>query len=157
MSTRTPTLELACDLISRPSVTPEDAGCQQLLSQRLQALGFQIEPLQFAEVANLWARRGTQGPLFCFAGHTDVVPTGPAENWSHPPFEPTLDGDFLYGRGAADMFDGDMGMRCLGQEPFVMGIHDDTDRKMVNHRRGERRLRLRGHWFSPPGFARCPC
>lgn len=103
MSTLTPTLELACELISRPSVTPDDAGCQQLLIERLQPLGFTIEPLQFAEVANLWARRGSDGPLFCFAGHTDVVPTGPAENWSHPPFEPALEEGFLCGRGAADM------------------------------------------------------
>jgi succinyl-diaminopimelate desuccinylase len=103
MSTRTPTLDLACELISRPSVTPEDAGCQELLIERLEKLGFRIERLPFEEVTNLWARRGTEGPLFCFAGHTDVVPSGPAEKWTHPPFEPTLEEGYLYGRGAADM------------------------------------------------------
>lgn len=98
-----PTVELTKELISRPSVTPEDAGCQELMIEKLEALGFVIERLPFEEVSNFWARRGTQGPLFCFAGHTDVVPTGPAENWSHPPFEPTILEGYLYGRGAADM------------------------------------------------------
>ncbi|TCK05721.1 succinyl-diaminopimelate desuccinylase [Marinobacterium mangrovicola] len=103
MSLRSETLELTCDLISRPSVTPEDAGCQELLIGRLEKLGFKIERLQFEEVTNFWARRGTEGPLFCFAGHTDVVPSGPAEQWTHPPFEPTEEEGYLYGRGAADM------------------------------------------------------
>lgn len=103
MTTNSPTLELACELIRRPSVTPEDAGCQELLIERLEALGFRIERLPFEEVTNLWARRGSEGPLFCFAGHTDVVPPGPAERWSHPPFQPTLEDGYLYGRGAADM------------------------------------------------------
>ncbi|WP_432696620.1 succinyl-diaminopimelate desuccinylase [Marinobacterium sp. YM272] len=103
MSPRSETLELTCDLISRPSVTPEDAGCQELLIGRLQKLGFKIERLPFEEVTNFWARRGTEGPLFCFAGHTDVVPSGPAEQWTHPPFEPTEEEGYLYGRGAADM------------------------------------------------------
>ena len=85
MSTRSETLELTCELIRRPSVTPEDAGCQELMIERLEKLGFHIERLPFEEVTNLWARRGSEGPLFCFAGHTDVVPTGPAEKWSHPP------------------------------------------------------------------------
>lgn len=98
-----PTVELTKELISRPSVTPEDAGCQELMIEKLEALGFAIERLPFEDVSNFWARRGTQGPLFCFAGHTDVVPTGPAENWSHPPFEPTILEGYLYGRGAADM------------------------------------------------------
>lgn len=97
------TLDLACELIARPSVTPDDAGCQELLISRLEALGFTIERLPFAEVTNLWARRGQTGPLFCFAGHTDVVPSGPAERWSYPPFQPTLQEGYLYGRGAADM------------------------------------------------------
>ena len=96
MSTSSPTLELACELISRPSVTPEDAGCQELLIERLEALGFRIERLPFAEVTNLWARRGNEGPLFCFAGHTDVVPPGPAQRWTHPPFQPTLEDGYLY-------------------------------------------------------------
>jgi succinyl-diaminopimelate desuccinylase len=97
------TLALAKELIARPSVTPEDSGCQTILAQRLQTLGFQIEPLRFGDVDNLWARRGSEGPLFVFAGHTDVVPTGPESDWRHPPFSPTEENGMLYGRGAADM------------------------------------------------------
>ncbi|KAA0874708.1 succinyl-diaminopimelate desuccinylase [Nitrincola tapanii] len=103
MSTPSATLELACELIRRPSVTPEDAGCQALLMQRLEALGFNLEPMPFEEVTNLWARRGQEGPLFCFAGHTDVVPSGPLDKWTYPPFEPQIVDGYLYGRGAADM------------------------------------------------------
>ncbi len=103
MTQLSPTLELARDLISRPSVTPEDAGCQELMISRLEALGFRIERLPFEEVTNFWARRGDSGPVFCFAGHTDVVPTGPEEQWLFPPFEPTIEEGLLYGRGAADM------------------------------------------------------
>lgn len=97
------TLDLVIDLISRPSLTPHDAGCQETIAARLQPLGFTIEHLRFGEVDNLWARRGTQGPLFAFAGHTDVVPTGPVDQWHSAPFEPTIRDGFLYGRGAADM------------------------------------------------------
>ena len=97
------TLELAKDLISRPSVTPEDIGCQSLIAERLSKIGFKIEHMRFGETDNLWARRGNEGPLFTFAGHTDVVPTGPEENWKYPPFEPTIDNGNLYGRGTADM------------------------------------------------------
>ena len=97
------TLILSKDLISRPSVTPEDMGCQALIAERLSKIGFNIENLRFGETENLWARRGTKGPLFAFAGHTDVVPTGPVENWKYPPFEPTIDDGMLYGRGTADM------------------------------------------------------
>ena len=97
------TLALAKDLIARRSVTPEDAGCQAILAQRLQALGFHTEPLRFGDVDNLWARRGSEGPLFVFAGHTDVVPSGPETDWRHPPFSPTEENGLLYGRGAADM------------------------------------------------------
>jgi len=97
------TLELAKDLISRRSVTPEDAGCQALLSERLTGLGFSTEPMRFGEVDNLWLRRGKDGPVFCFAGHTDVVPTGPENKWQHPPFDVVVDEGMLYGRGAADM------------------------------------------------------
>jgi len=97
------TLELAIELISRPSITPNDAGCQALIAKRLQTLDFNIENLRFGEVDNLWARRGQTAPLFVFAGHTDVVPTGPEEQWQFPPFSPTQDEGFLYGRGAADM------------------------------------------------------
>lgn len=98
-----PTLELAFDLIRRPSVTPEDAGCQALLGRRLEAAGFTVEHLRYGEVDNLWAVAGESGPLLCFAGHTDVVPPGPAEDWSSDPFEPRIDDGLLYGRGASDM------------------------------------------------------
>ncbi len=98
-----PTLSLAQALIARPSVTPCDAGCQDLLLERLQPLGFRGERLRFGEVDNLWARRGEQGPLFVFAGHTDVVPPGPLEQWRFDPFTPTVHEGRLYGRGAADM------------------------------------------------------
>ena len=98
-----PTLELACELIRRPSVTPDDRGCQQLLADRLQPLGFQVEHLRFGEVDNLWARRGDAAPLLVFAGHTDVVPPGPPEQWESDPFEPVIRDGVLYGRGAADM------------------------------------------------------
>lgn len=96
-------LSLAKELISRPSVTPEDAGCQAVIIARLTALGFVIEPMVFEDTVNLWARRGSQAPLFCFAGHTDVVPAGPLSHWNTPPFEPTVLDGYLYGRGAADM------------------------------------------------------
>ncbi len=97
------TLELAIELISRPSITPNDAGCQALIAKRLQTLDFNLENLRFGEVDNLWARRGQTVPLFVFAGHTDVVPTGPEEQWQFPPFATTQHQGFLYGRGAADM------------------------------------------------------
>lgn len=97
------TLELAKDLISRQSNTPLDAGCQALMISRLEPLGFNIERMRFGDVDNFFARRGTAGPLLVFAGHTDVVPTGPVEKWHTPPFEPTIKDGMLYGRGAADM------------------------------------------------------
>ena len=97
------TLDLAVELISRRSVTPEDAGCQSLIAQRLAAIGFDIESLRFGEVDNLWLRRGSNSPLVCFAGHTDVVPPGPLEAWSSDPFAPEIREGRLYGRGAADM------------------------------------------------------
>ena len=99
----TPTIKLAQDLIQQASVTPEDGDCQTILSKRLDALGFGSETLVFEDVTNLWARRGTEGPLLTFAGHTDVVPTGPVEEWDHPPFSARIEDDTLYGRGAADM------------------------------------------------------
>ncbi len=98
-----PTFDLCCDLIRRPSVTPEDAGCQALMMERLAAIGFDCTPLRFGDVDNFWARRGESGPILVFAGHTDVVPTGPESDWDTPPFEPTVSGDDLFGRGAADM------------------------------------------------------
>ncbi len=97
------TLELAFDLLRRPSVTPEDAGCQEIMIARLEALGFRVERLRFGEVDNLWARHGNREPLFAFAGHTDVVPPGPLEQWQSPPFAPEIRDGYLYGRGAADM------------------------------------------------------
>jgi len=96
-------LDLAIDLIRRPSVTPLDAGCQDLLSARLAALGFRIERLRFGDVDNCWARFGEREPLFAFAGHTDVVPPGPPEQWQSPPFAAEIRDGWLYGRGAADM------------------------------------------------------
>ena len=101
--TETQSLELAKELISRPSVTPDDRDCQKLLAERLQKIGFAVEELHFGDTKNVWLRRGTQAPVFCFAGHTDVVPTGPVEKWDSPPFEPTEHEGRLYGRGAADM------------------------------------------------------
>jgi len=98
-----PTLEFARELIRRPSVTPDDAGCQELIGSRLAAAGFHLEVLRFGGVTNLWARRGTSGPLFCFAGHTDVVPAGPPDAWQTEPFEPVIRDGILFGRGAADM------------------------------------------------------
>jgi succinyl-diaminopimelate desuccinylase len=97
------TLELAIDLIRRRSITPDDAGCQPLLADRLATLGFTAEPMRFGDVDNLWLRRGSDGPLFCFAGHTDVVPSGPEEKWRHHPFGAVIEEGVLYGRGAADM------------------------------------------------------
>lgn len=97
------TLELAKDLISRQSNTPFDAGCQEVMIARLEPLGFKVERMRFGEVDNFYARRGTTAPLVVFAGHTDVVPTGPVEKWYTPPFEPTIKDGMLYGRGAADM------------------------------------------------------
>ena len=97
------TLELAQQLIRRASVTPDDAGCQALLATRLEQAGFSVEHLRFGEVDNFWARRGTTAPLFAFAGHTDVVPPGPRDDWKTDPFEPVIKGNYLYGRGAVDM------------------------------------------------------
>lgn len=98
-----PTLSLAEKLIARPSPTPDDNGCQEVLIHHLEKLGFKIERLPFGDVDNLWARRGTASPVLCFAGHTDVVPTGPVESWDSDPFIPTIRDGKLYGRGAADM------------------------------------------------------
>ncbi|MDO9371718.1 MAG: succinyl-diaminopimelate desuccinylase [Gammaproteobacteria bacterium] len=116
------TLELLKDLITRRSLTPDDAGCQQLIAQRLAPLGFKVEHLRFGMVDNLWARRGNEAPLFAFAGHTDVVPTGPLDQWHSDPFTPTLRDGYLYGRGAADMKSGIAAMvtaieRFVAQHP----------------------------------------
>ena len=98
-----PVISLAKDLISRQSVTPEDAGCQDVMIARLEQLGFTIETMVFEDTTNLWARRGSEAPLFVFAGHTDVVPAGNPDKWHTPPFEPTIIDGYLHGRGAADM------------------------------------------------------
>ncbi|MBI2278081.1 MAG: succinyl-diaminopimelate desuccinylase [Dechloromonas sp.] len=98
-----PTVALATQIIARPSVTPDDAGCMEILAERLKPLGFSIEFINRNGVTNLWARRGAVKPLFVFAGHTDVVPTGPLEKWTSPPFAPEIRGGILYGRGTADM------------------------------------------------------
>ena len=120
------TLALTRALIERVSVTPEDAGCQQLMSERLEALGFQCTPLPFDDTENLWAEWGHEGPLLVFAGHTDVVPPGPLEAWQSPPFEPAERDGQLYGRGAADMKGSLAAMivaceRFLSREPQVYG------------------------------------
>lgn len=113
-----PVITLAKDLMSRPSVTPEDAGCQTVMIKRLQALGFIIETMVFEDTTNLWARRGTQAPLFVFAGHTDVVPSGPVNQWHTHPFEPTIIDGYLHGRGAADM-KGSLACMIIAIERFI--------------------------------------
>ncbi|EKO3605751.1 succinyl-diaminopimelate desuccinylase [Vibrio metschnikovii] len=113
-----PVLALAKDLISRESVTPNDAGCQQVMIERLTALGFNIEPMVFEDTTNFWARKGTEGPLFVFAGHTDVVPAGPLFQWHTPPFEPTVIDGYLHGRGAADM-KGSLACMIVAVERFL--------------------------------------
>jgi succinyl-diaminopimelate desuccinylase len=116
-------LDLTCELIRRRSLTPDDAGCQQLIAGRLQHAGFHCEHLRFNEVENLWATHGQGGPVLVFLGHTDVVPTGPEGNWSSPPFEPTIRDGYLYGRGAADMKSGVAAM-TIALEQFV-AAHPD--------------------------------
>ncbi|MGD8851544.1 MAG: succinyl-diaminopimelate desuccinylase [Gammaproteobacteria bacterium] len=112
------TLQLARELISRRSVTPQDAGCQTLMHSRLEAIDFRCEDLPFGDVKNLWARRGSSAPLLVFAGHTDVVPTGPLAQWHSDPFTPELRDGFLYGRGAADM-KGSLAAMITACEAFV--------------------------------------
>lgn len=113
-----PVLALAKDLISRPSVTPLDEGCQTLMADRLKDAGFNIEDMVFEDTTNMWARKGTQNPVFCFAGHTDVVPVGDLNRWHTPPFEPVVIDDYLHGRGAADM-KGSLAAMVVATERFV--------------------------------------
>ena len=119
MSNLSPTLQLACDLIRRQSVTPDDKGCQELMAQRLEAVGFRIHNLRFGDVDNLWAIRGESGPIFAFAGHTDVVPTGPQQQWQVPPFEARVEEGRLHGRGAADM-KGSLASMVVACEEFIL-------------------------------------
>ena len=112
------TLELCCELIRKPSVTPEDAGCQALMIERLQALNFNCTELPCGDVSNFWAEHGDQGPLLVFAGHTDVVPPGATDRWSSPPFEPTVHDGMLFGRGSADM-KGSLAAMLIACEEFV--------------------------------------
>jgi len=131
MDTPSPTVSLAQQLIRLPSITPADAGCQELMAERLRAIGFDCQFLSWGEgderVQNLWAVRGKSGPLFAFAGHTDVVPTGPEENWLFPPFEPVLHEGMLYGRGAADM-KGALAAMVTACERFVSEYPDHNGR-----------------------------
>jgi succinyl-diaminopimelate desuccinylase len=111
-------IELTQDLLARRSVTPSDEGCQQVMAERLATAGFTLERMPFGNVENFWARRGRNGPLFCFAGHTDVVPTGPLEEWRSDPFVPVIRDGMLYGRGAADMKSG-LAAMVTATEQFV--------------------------------------
>jgi len=113
-----PTLALTKQLIAKQSVTPMDEGCQVLMIEHLQKIGFEVESLRFGDVDNFWAIKGDAGPILCFAGHTDVVPSGPASSWSQPPFEPTVVDGQLYGRGAADM-KGSLAAMLVAVERFV--------------------------------------
>ncbi|MFY0989365.1 succinyl-diaminopimelate desuccinylase [Halomonas sp. C05BenzN] len=123
-----PTLELAFELIRRPSVTPDDLGCQALMIERLERLGFHVERLPFGDVENFWATRGHHGPVLAFAGHTDVVPSGPHLHWDHPPFEPCIDDQgMLCGRGAADM-KGSLAAMITAVERFVAAHPDHHGR-----------------------------
>jgi succinyl-diaminopimelate desuccinylase len=111
-------LQLTQDLIARASVSPTDGGCQALMIERLQAVGFDVENLRFGPVDNFWAKRGSGGPVFCFAGHTDVVPPGPQDEWHSDPFVPVIKDGILYGRGAADMKSG-LAAMVTASEAFV--------------------------------------
>ncbi|MCW9012837.1 MAG: succinyl-diaminopimelate desuccinylase [Gammaproteobacteria bacterium] len=112
------TIDLSLELISKPSVTPDDQGCQKIMTDRLAAIGFTIENLRFGEVDNFWARKGDASPVFAMAGHTDVVPTGPVEKWDVEPFKPAIIDGILYGRGAADM-KGSLAAMVTACERFV--------------------------------------
>ena len=118
MTDQSATIALTTELISRASVTPEDAGCQPLMCQRLEAIGFKVTHLRFDNIDNFWAVHGESGPLLAFAGHTDVVPTGPVEEWASHPFEPEIRDGMLYGRGAADM-KGSLAAMVVACENFI--------------------------------------
>jgi len=118
VSEQSATVLLTQELIRRRSVTPQDCGCQEVMIERLSAVGFNIERLRFGDVDNFWAVHGSSGPTLCFAGHTDVVPTGPEENWQQPPFEATIADGYIVGRGAADM-KGSLAAMVVAAERFV--------------------------------------
>ncbi|TRX56717.1 succinyl-diaminopimelate desuccinylase [Thalassomonas sp. M1454] len=123
MSNDSEVIALAKDLMARKSVTPLDEGCQELMGNRLAAVGFNNEEMEFEDTLNLWSRRGTEHPVFCFAGHTDVVPSGPESKWNTHPFEPTIIDGWLYGRGAADM-KGSLAAMVVATEKFVKDYPD---------------------------------
>src|ERR1700685_806495 len=116
----TASLDLTQAFLSRASVSPLDGGCQDLMAARLQAIGFEVERMPFGPVENLWAKRGSSGPVFCFAGHNDGGPTGPLEDWHSDPFVPAIRDGLLFGRGAADMKSG-LAAMITATEEFVAG------------------------------------
>lgn len=150
------TLELTKQLVSRQSVTPEDDGCQALMIERLTKIGFDITPLRFGDVENFWAVRGASGPILCFAGHTDVVPSGPEENWSYPPFQPTeVDGQ-LFGRGTADM-KGALAAMVVAVEKFVAEYPSHSGRIAFLITSDEEGIAINGtvkvvHWLQQQGI-----
>lgn len=136
-----PVIELAQQLIKRPSLSPNDEGCQQLMIDRLQAIGFTVEAMDFEDTQNFWARRG-EGQTTAFAGHTDVVPTGDEKRWDNPPFEPAIRDGMLYGRGAADM-KGSLAAMVVAAERFVAANPNHGAAGFSDHlrRRGQRHPR----------------
>lgn len=118
-----PAIDLLCDLVRRASLTPDDAGCQDVLAERLARIGFDCQPMPFGDVSNLWARRGDAGPVLCLAGHTDVVPPGPEDSWQSDPFDPLISDGLLYGRGSADM-KGGLAAMIVALERFI-AAHPD--------------------------------
>ena len=118
-----PSIALLSELVRRPSITPEDVGCQEIIAERLDALGFTCESMPFGNVSNLWARRGSSGPVLCFAGHTDVAPPGDEDEWDSDPFEPLIKDGLMYGRGSADMKSG-LAAMILALEQFVVAHKD---------------------------------
>ncbi|MBT8150541.1 MAG: succinyl-diaminopimelate desuccinylase, partial [Gammaproteobacteria bacterium] len=127
MTQPTPTIQLACELIERASVTPDDAGCQQLMGDRLASAGFNVQALRYGEVDNFWAVHGDGGPLLVFAGHTDVVPAGNTDDWEYPPFTAKIVNGELRGRGAADM-KGSLAAMLVAAETFVAANPDHPGR-----------------------------
>ena len=120
-----PAVALLEQLVRRPSVTPDDAGCQEILAARLEKLGFECESMPFGEVTNLWARRGKETPVLCFAGHTDVVPPGAIDEWDTEPFEPVIRDGIMYGRGSADMKSG-LAAMIVALEEFIAANPDHS-------------------------------